>query len=57
VIVGECDDDQFIRREGAKRVLDRLHRVGVTDPRLNTTGACARPRSVPLAASAAPNVI
>ncbi len=40
VLLRECDDDQFIRREGAKRVLDRLHRVGITDPRLNVIGRC-----------------
>jgi hypothetical protein len=40
VLLGKCDDDQFIRREGAKRVLDRLDRVGITDPRLNVVGRC-----------------
>ncbi len=40
VLVRECDDDQFIRREGAKRVLDRFHRVGIADPGLNVVGRC-----------------
>jgi hypothetical protein len=40
VLLRKCDDDQFIRREGAKRVLDRLHRVGITDPGLNVVGRC-----------------
>ncbi len=40
VLVRECDDDEFIRREGAKRVLDRFHRVGITDPRFNVVGWC-----------------
>src|SRR5512133_2493577 len=39
-LVSECDDDQFIRREGPKRVLDRLHRVGTTNPRLNVVARC-----------------
>jgi hypothetical protein len=40
VLVGECDDDQFIRREGAKRVFNRFHGVGITDPGLNVVGRC-----------------
>lgn len=40
ILVRECDDDQFVRREGAKRVLDRLQRVGITDPGLNVVGRC-----------------
>jgi hypothetical protein len=38
VLVRECDDDEFIRREGAKRVLDRFHRVGITNLGLNVVG-------------------
>jgi hypothetical protein len=40
VLVGECDDDHFIRRESAKRVLDRFHRILITDPGLNVVGRC-----------------
>ncbi len=40
VLVWKCDDDQFIRREVAKRVLDRLHGVGISDPRFNVFGRC-----------------
>jgi hypothetical protein len=40
VLVGECDDDEFVRWEGAKRVLDRFQRVGITDPGLNVVGRC-----------------
>jgi hypothetical protein len=40
VLVRECDEDEFIRREGAQRVLDRFHRVGITDPRLDVVGRC-----------------
>ena len=40
VLVRECDDDQFIGWEGAKRIRDRLHWVGVTDPGLNVVGRC-----------------
>jgi trehalose utilization protein len=29
VLVWECDKDDVVRRERAKRVLDRFHRVGV----------------------------
>jgi hypothetical protein len=38
VLVWKCDNDQFVRREVAKRVLDRLQRVGITDPGLNVVG-------------------
>jgi hypothetical protein len=40
VLVSECDDDQLIRREGPKRILDRLHGVGITNPRLNVVARC-----------------
>ena len=40
VLVRECDDDELIRREGAKRILDRFHGVGITDPELNVVGRC-----------------
>jgi hypothetical protein len=40
VLVRECDNDEFICLEGAKRVLDRFHRVGITDSGLNVVGRC-----------------
>ena len=38
VLVWKCDDDEFIRGEGAKRVLDRFHRVGIADAGLDVVG-------------------
>jgi hypothetical protein len=40
VLFRECDNDQLVCRKGAKRVLDRFDRVGVTDPGLNIVGRC-----------------
>ena len=38
VLVWKCHDDEFIRGEGAKRVLDRFHRVGIADAGLDVVG-------------------